>query len=265
MSEQKLNLTHKLFALLESMVSQLVIHEVDLSMPLPVLSLALTMPAGARELDFTVGTSVTELAVPEFSITVCDAVGEFERPTIQGGDTAAPTTVVLDEPLSGYSSPAVQAMDPEALYAKVHDFEQTVAPLRFKARCVVHELKYVLDKPLLYALKIEVPARVADATASALRLTVKKSPLNLLFLSQGEQLAFWKKALLQTRKEARKLDLLGIYPGVPYAVIERMRIDNFSKRLTFNFQSEAERKALVLHDIAVFNDLETMKAVIVIQ
>jgi hypothetical protein len=95
-------------------------------------------------------------------------------------------------------------------------------------------------------------------------LTAKKNAVDMHLLSREEQLAIWKRAVWQSRKEPRQLQLLGVYFGVPLAAIERMRIDSLSKRLNYNFSSTYQNPDIALKDVAIFSDDERKQIIVTI-
>jgi hypothetical protein len=267
MSDQKLSLQHKLFAAVERMVRDTPVHDANLRFPAAVddmdfsidvecADIEFHIPADITGVDFVMGAGKTHEIVEQLTQpAVIDAgMGKLEAKVIDEKVDTIENAHVHDEPI---------VLDTDA---RVTDF--------FKQHRIKPGLLYSttvkgVSIPALKPIAKNVMTDIAS-TASVKenlfffrRLIVRHKPVVLSFMTEKEQLVYWKWAVSQTGKEAKKLAMVGVFTGVPYDYIENIKINYSQKRLFYNFRARAFRPGEHLKDVALFNDLDTNKTIVV--
>jgi hypothetical protein len=266
MSEDKLKVQQKLFAAIEGMVKETRIKEVPLHFLTEVkpLTFSIDMKERCRGLDFSIPLSVTDM---EFSIKprMTCIVEEFAKPRVEDAAIAALETTVTDEPVEMFHSPTVFDADP-GLTTGTRDFFKSVGvDKKLKYNVSVKKIDLTAFKPKTYHLNFFIRPILRDNLGYFNRFTVAKKPVMMWLLAEKEQLHYWKKAVLKTRKDPRKLKLVAVYPGIPRDMVENIKINYASKCLNYNFKTSLRllKKDEPLKDMALFKDLETGKSIMV--
>jgi hypothetical protein len=175
---------------------------------------------------------------------------------------------VIDEPLQLTTTTRIVdffqqfAIDPGRLSSWLSTFTSPPGS-SFVKSIDIDRLKPTIHK--LPETKLKMAARVKENLAFFRRLAVQKKPVILSFLSEKEQLVYWKRAVTQTRKEARYLQILGVYTGVPYDCVENIKVNYSQKSLNYNFKVRSHRIQSEIRDIALFNDITQNKILMVVK
>ena len=103
--------------------------------------------------------------------------------------------------------------------------------------------------------KLKITTLVKEDIFYFRRLTLQKQPVRLSFLAEAEQLAYWKQAVRQSRKEPRQLQIAGLYNGIPYDCVENLKI-----KASPSFQGSRCQ----LKNIALLNDSTENKVLVVV-
>lgn len=266
MSEDKLNLQQKLFAVIEGMVKETAIKEVPLHFSTAVtpLTFSINMKDRCHGVDFSIPSSVTDM---EFSITprLTCIVEELVKPRVEDAAITALETRVADEPVEKFHSPAVFDADP-ALTTETRDFFKTVGmDKKLKYNASVKKIDLTAFKPKTYHLNFTIRPILRDNPGYFNRFTVAKKPVVMWLLAEKEQLHYWKKAVLKTRKDPKKLKMVAVYTGIPRDMVENIKINYTNKCLNYNFKTSLRllKKDEPLKDMALFKDLETGKTIMV--
>lgn len=262
MSEQGVTTAQKLFAIVDNWVRNLHIREWDVSVASAVADLPLLMRAHMRTLDYAMNAVTAELPPLETMTAVTDGLREFARPVVNEAGLDQLATTVHREDLRWTVTTA--ATDVSCLFvAGVHDFGRAFSSGTIHYEVKTREFPFRDLTISVSALALVVPAVIREQTAVVLRLPIRRAPLQLSFLSQGEQLSFWKAAIRQTKRTARDLRLVGVYPAVPMGLTEGMRIDSQHGDLLFQPTGGGTNRSNRLQDVAIFQDLIADRVVIV--
>ncbi len=272
MSDQELNLTRKLFAVVEGLVKETKVYDIDVDLESEFSTVS--------EADFSFEIDTGELA--------CDIPADI---------SGAPVTIPCEtlEILQQFNHPQVvdvsmEAIDPgvrdeevESIrFAEVHNLDDAIFS-GLDHSTPVHDLfkQFDLKSKLFYtttvkAVNIEklslktkdIPLKINAAVKENLyffrRLTVERDSAELSLLPEKEQLLFWKKAVAKTRKEPKYLKLIAVYTAVPYAYIETEKItmNPALETLSYHFKSKipGHRGDDGFKDVALFTLLSADSA-----
>ncbi|MGE5343283.1 MAG: hypothetical protein ACM3SY_17580 [Candidatus Omnitrophota bacterium] len=271
MSDQKLNLSHKVFAALERLVKDTVVWDAELTIPATCCDQELSLPQTCVAIDPAIPSAVVDLEESSLCIRAetQEIVDHLIHPTITDARMNALEAVVHDEPVGDIASATIHEvpLDLEtSSELRVHDFfkKYRIAPtLSYTATVKPIDIESL--KAPVHGIAVNLASRcfIRENVTFFHRLTVQHKPAVLSFLSERTQLGYWKRAVVQTKKEARKLDLIGIYWGVPYESIENIKINYSQKRLCYHFKAQALHSDIALKNIALFVDTDTQKTVVV--
>lgn len=265
MSETRLNLQQKLFAVIEGLIRDTEIHNLDLAIPAIVRSPEYFISCEVGELGFFLEAPVTEL---DFAMdaSVMEIIDQLIHPIIADAHIEALSSSVLDETVDAYHQPEIHD-EPVSLTTRVIDFfKEYHLDSRFHYDTHVAGLDFAFPPLSIRNLGLAIFPIIKENTSLFRRLRVESPPAELSFIKETEQLYYWKLAVGKTHREAKKLKLLGVYPGVPRWAVENMKINYTSRALTFTYNVLADpgrTKEGAQDSIAIFSDLETDKTIIV--
>jgi hypothetical protein len=262
MSEQELKLTQKLFALVERMVKETPVRQLDLDVGKHahrVFEWDFSFTTTLRDIQWHITTPVTELP---FSITTraIEIMDSFNKPRIVDAVMESLEAHVADVDVAGITCPVIHHFDDQLVLAttcKVNDF--------FKKFKINEKLLYTTTIHAIELKTITIPIKTIPLSITTTvkenlllfrRLIIERQPVELSFVTEKEQLLFWRNAVLKTKQEPRYLKLIGVYTGVPYYFIETEKItlnpsrNSLSYRFKFKLPGKMEEDSL--KDIALF-------------
>lgn len=213
-----------------------------------------SMDAGTAEVDFSIPTSTQE------------ALAELCNPTVQDARVESLEPEVIDEKVDTVSRVGIQSCSTD-IHTIVHDLFKTfnISPkMHYTTR--VKSVNPDHFKPRVFRFKFDssLQGRVREDIVFFKKLTVEQNPAVLTFVTEKEQLSYWRQAVIQTRKEPRQLKLLGVYPGVPYNAIEKIRVNFSHKSMCYNYKPGSSPRHVNPKNVALFTDLDTEKTVLVV-
>ena len=269
MSEEKLNLQQKLFAVIEGLVRETKIQELHPDIPAAVeeLSFAIKTTTHSQAFQFPARTQALDTTIPAETVEI---VQSFLQPQVTDAAISALQAAAVDENVAAVRDATVYDAPVQLTTDTVDFFSRFQINPNVKYTTTVKDVDFTglkVGKPR--SLNISVYPILRNNLELFKRFPVEKRPVILSFVSEEEQLHYWKKAVIKTRKEPRQLELVGVYTGIPRQYIENIRI-NFSNRcLNYNFKTTFDiginlrAKKEPLKDMAVFQDLETGKSIMV--
>jgi hypothetical protein len=264
MSEQKLKLPQKVFAAIERIIKDTRVKDADLSIVTTPAQMELEINANIAEISTVIPMDVLE---PLFNIEVNlkESIGELMNTTVQDAQMEALEAVVKDEKVESINTAALHD-EPLGIETTVWDFFKKfqIKPMQsYKAE--IKSVGFERVKTKIYRVPLRINTGIKENLPAFKRLVVFHKPVILNFLSEREQLEYWRMAVVQTRKEVKKLQLFGVYSGVPYSSIEKIKINYSKKRLCYNFKPRTAGKGSELNGVAIFNDTETNKTLLVVK
>jgi len=281
MSEEKLKLPQKLFAALERLIRETHVKDLDLGVTVTTAALDYSLRAVVRPLDFAVPVQVSQMPVTIESQTI-EIVHRFTHSPIQDASLQGLTAQVKEEPLETINTAAViseplDIVTTTAVYDLFKEYQIEPGHLSSalshssagaKSSRVVKTIDIDILKPRVHQVsqsKFNITAKVNENLALFRRLTLQKKNVILSFLSEKEQLVYWKRAVNQTKKEARHLQMIGVYTGIPYDCVENIKVNYSEQSMNYNFKARAQGSRCELKDIALFNDSSTNKILMVLK
>ncbi len=265
MSEAKLNVQQRLFAALETLVKQTRVKEVPLLFSTAVTPIPFSVDTAVHEMEWEVPVSIA--APPDFllDVRVAGGVEEITCPEVRDAEVSALSTGVIDVAVDTLHSVQLHEVAVDTLSTvPVRDFFADYQIKKMKYSTSVKTVNLASYSPGIRKLTTAIFPILKENVTFFRKLPVSAHPAELSYMSVKEQFYFWKKAVNKTRKEAKKLKLLGVYPGIPREAIENIKVSYSSRSLNYNFiPSYNHRKETPLVQIALFTDLETNKSVMV--
>ncbi|MCP5048780.1 MAG: hypothetical protein GY940_16535 [bacterium] len=267
MSDKELNLTRKLFAVVERLVHETPVHDIDMHIDTragkPGASivkepdLEFGVETGAIECDIPSGTVDMTFHIP---VETCEILQDFIQPRMGEASLEALEANVVDEKVEMIRQVIVHNLDDYITIdtaTPVYDFFKrfNIKPKLFYTTAV----KDIGTGKLTTTVKdlpVGVNVRIRENLAFFRRLTVERKAVELAYLDEKEQLSFWKLAVAKTGKDPRHLKITGVYTGIPYSCIETEKItmNPAQKTLSYRFKSNVpkNRDRDQLRDIALF-------------
>ena len=266
MSETKLNLQQRLFSVIESMVKETEVRDIPTDVPAVVetLDYAFRMEDVIQTLDFDITSTIDDVDI-SIEPEIVEIIGELACPQIGDAAISDLETEIVDEKVEEINCPGIFDVDTSLTtetkdFFKIFDVEK-----KLKYDTVVKALEPGDLTPGIKRLNLTIFPILKDNLPFFNSITVEKKPVVLSFLSEKEQLEYWKKAVLKTRRDVKQLKMIGVYTGIPRGRIDNIKI-NFSTRClnyTFKVSLGLYKKEGTLKDLALFQDLETGKSIMV--
>jgi hypothetical protein len=264
MSEQELSLTHRLFAVLERWVKETRVHGIEV-VPDPatgaVKTLDFTLDTEVAEVDYSIASGVQDQAFAIDAQTV-EIIQALIQPGVNDASMEDLEVKVQDEEVEHLITTEVH--DQETSFSslagtppRVHDLFNIykIKPKMFYSTSV----KSVAVRGWTTGVKdlpVGLAARIKENLLLAFRFQVERSPAQVSYVSEKDQLILWKKAVEKSKMEPKALKLIGIYPGVPFYFIqaEKISMNPARKTLTYRFKSKIPRSRdrSDLRDLALF-------------
>lgn len=266
MSETRLNLQQKLFAVIEAMVKETEVRDIPMDVPAAVETLDYAFPVEdtVHSMDFGIPFAVEDIET-SMEPQVVEIVGELNCPRIGEASISDLETKVMDEKVEEIHCPGIFDVD-TSLTAETKDFFKIFdVGKKLKYDTVVKSIEPGDLTPGIKRLNLTIFPILKENLPFFNSLTVEKKPVVLSFLSEKEQLEYWKKAVIKTRRDVKQLKMIGVYTGIPRGGIDNIKI-NFSTRClnyTFKMSLGLYKKQESLKDLALFQDLETGKSIMV--
>jgi hypothetical protein len=266
MSETRLNFQQKLFAVVESMVKETEVRDIPMDVPAAVetLDYAFRVEDTVHPVEFNISAAIEAVDI-SMEPEIVEIVGELACPRIGDAAISDLETAVVDEKVGEIHCPGIFDVDSSLTTETKDFFEIFGVGKRLKYNTVVKSIEPGDLTPGFKRLNLTIFPILKDNLPFFNSITVEKRPVVLSFLSEEEQLEYWKKAVLKTRKDVKQLKMIGVYTGIPRGCIDNIKI-NFSTRClnyTFKVSLGLYKKENTLKDLALFQDLETGKSIMV--
>jgi len=282
MSEEKLKLPQKMFAALERLIRETRVRELDLDYRVTAKTTDISMKTAVKPIAFALPATVTDIPVTITTQSI-EILSQFIHPDIFDSSLESLTTAVVDEQVESINTTAVveEPLEFSATTRVIDLFRQyRIDPRRLSSyiqsdsskpsrlTSLIRQVDFQLLKPGVHTLhqnKLKISAEIKENTVLFKRLTTQKKAVILSYLSEQEQLIYWRQAVLQTKKEPRQLQLIGVFTGIPYDYVENIKVNYRQKSLNYNFKvkSTPGKRSIQLKDIALFSDITTNKIIMV--
>lgn len=263
-----MNFQQKLFAVIEGMVKETDVKDIPLHVPAAVETLDYTidMDEKIHPMDFSVSTAVDEIE-PAIPAQIVEIVEQLTQPGIEDAALSDLQADVVDEKVDTIICPALLEADTH-LGTETKDFFKTFnvdKKLKYDTAVKGVDIAKLKPRTQIHNAKFTIRPVLKDNLPFFKRFTVNKKPVVLSFLGEREQLHYWKKAVEKTRKDVKKLKMVGIYTAVPRGSTENLKINFSTKSLNYNFKESFSlyKKEEPVQDLGLFEDLETGKSIMV--
>ncbi len=230
MSNQELKLTQKLFALVERMVNETPVRQLDLDIGKQVgavLEWDFSFSTTVNQIDWHISPTITGLPFV-IQTTTHEILEQFNHPPILDAAMENLHPQIADLDVAGIVNPTIHSYDDQ---------------ITINSTCIVHDFfkKFNVNEKLFYSAPIHslnvntittntknIPVTINTVVKENLflfrRQIVERQPVELSYLTEKEQLIFWRNAVLKTGQEPKYLSMIGVYTGIPYPYIETEKI-----------------------------------------
>ncbi len=262
MSDKKLNLSHKLAGVIDRLIKTTRVKEVDLN-----------TFKGMRSVNLRI-ESVIKRGVPfiAFNERVIDCViepqlfeviGNLKKNKVFTISLSELNTNIKAENLHiTYSGDVCDI--PTNINTKTEDvFKKFNISSKLNYKTKIRELNLRLFKPKILSVhRLDYP-RIIDNYYLIKKTIISKKSVKFDFLSEKEQLIYWRKAVIQTKRDPKGLELMGVYYDVPYYNIENFKIDFSMQKLSYRLKENTNTNKLKVCDIIIFRDISKKKGIII--
>ncbi len=260
MSGQKLKASHKIAAFLERMLRDIRVRDMEVAIPavsqeIPseirayVIDESVALNCDLVEMDTGFGSSVHSMGALSVDEITGISLKSFTTESVDIELKSITATTVEDENLR-IDAVALDYCDSDSFRIK---YKTRVRPIDFSGfSATVNWLN-----PLIYS-------KVKDNLFLIRKLKVRHSAVNMSYVGEKTQLKFWKKAVITTRKDPKKLELKGFFYGVPVDSIEKLAYDGMRGVLLYSYTQNYRKGVVKVKDVAVFHDVEKNERVVII-
>lgn len=260
MSGQKLKASHKIAAFIERMLRDISVKEIDVSVPSDTKSLSTRIDVQVADGNVDIGSDLIEMDT-DFGSTV----SSMEKLRVES---------VTGISLEGFTGECVSVDTDDLSRAVISEYDLSMVAVS-KDYCSKDELKlkYKTEvKPVSFsgfspAVKWVNPlifSMVKENLFLMRKLKVRHAAVNLSYVSEKLQLKLWRKAVLTTKKDPKKLELKGFFFGVPVNSIEKMAYDGVRGVLLYSYKQNYRKTSEPMKNVAVFRDVEKNERVVII-
>jgi hypothetical protein len=265
MPGQRLNIPQRLFSLLEKIFGECRVSEALLTFAGGTVPVPLAWACRPAEVALLCSVAVHSQEMAWSQVQVVDLLEKVERANVTDFLVGTEHPAIAENDLALLHSPPLAAVRLEMRPAVRDVFNKFNAKYFSSAADMVRgwELPHS-GRIAAKQVQLSLSSYVRENTALMRTMVIKRRPVILNYVAESEQLEFWKMAVEQTGKEPRRLELIGVYLGIPLERVESFRWDSQGNHLALVVSRSAPLAGLSENkDVALFRDLETQKAVMV--
>ncbi|MCP4217491.1 MAG: hypothetical protein GY765_22815 [bacterium] len=263
MSATGLNFQQKLFAVVEGLVKTTKVKDLDMDVPVQTYRLPFAVRTSVHTGNLEIKTTVN---APVFGITprITGELEVFNHPRITDAKISALDAVVKDEKVETINCTSIGDINFSIQCETVDFFSRFSYAGRPEYITSVKSIAVSDVKTPIHSLKPVIRPLVKDNLRYFNNYTVTNKSVVLSLVSEKKQLAYWRDAVLKTRKDPKRLELIGIFYGVPRGAVENLKINFSDKCLNYNFKNSRDNsREISLEQPALFRDLDNDKSIMV--
>ncbi len=199
----------------------------------------------------------------ELKTELVEIVGDLKDSPVTALTLSQFQAIVHDEPLDSFRDPKCQQI--QLLHRPpIKDiFKEYKVSRKLHYSASIRDIPISMKQPaILRARPLRFP-QVRENLYLIKRIRIKKKPACVYYLSEKKQLVYWRKAVLQSRKDPKKLEMIGIYYDIPSKQIDGFKIDYKTRQLSYRLKENISAKKLSVSDIIIFRDTEQNKGIII--
>ncbi len=173
-----------------------------------------------------------EIGRVEFSAVLHEVEAAIEADVAVSEGNSVIEVGVVDLPSPALETEVCSA-DARLGEARLREADPSLGPARSRGVELPKTTASVLRGP-------DAPStRVREGLSAAASLPVRRSSLSFFSLPADSRIGYWHELVSQVGKQARELELIGIFPAVPRAGVRRMGLKPETGRLNFWLDSAA--------------------------
>ncbi len=262
MSDQKLNISHKLAGVIDRLIKTTSVKSIDLNVFKGAYSANFNIEIKTKRVVPHISTD-TKVINCIFTPQLTEIIGSFSKPKVEKISLSEIKTEVKTENLYLIHSGNIANIS-TVVDVKVEDVFRKFnisSKLNYKTR--ISEFDFNNIKPKILNIgRLNYP-RVINNYYLVKNSIISKKTAQLFFLSQKEQLTYWRKAVMQTKLDPKELELIGVYYNVPYYNLQNFKIDFSQRELKYKLKENSVAKKIKVCDIIIFRDIEKKKGIII--
>jgi len=262
MPDKKLGLTHKFAGVIERLIKTT-----------EVKNLELNFFRGNKALKFNIAPKIKR-NIPHISYIeknmdfkiipeLIEIIGKFKENQTKTLSLSEFNTKIKTEPLNIFHTNNVFQINTSIKVKTENIFEKyNISPvLKYKTRIKCIDFNF-LKPVVLKAPSFKYPL-IRDNLYLIKKTIIYKKAVQVSFLSEEQQLTYWRKAVMQSKTEPKSLELIGVYYQVPYYSIENIKIDFKLKQLSYKLKENSVAKKIKEYDIIIFRDIIKKEGIII--
>lgn len=262
MSGQKLSLTQKLAGVIDRLIKTNYVKEFDLNIFNKVQYANLTIEPTIKKTIPNIEGDIRESSCV-INSQIIEIIGAIRNIKVENISLSELNTDIKAENLSIIHTGHLKRI-PVKIDIKIKDFFDTYnisSKLSYKTN--VKHLGINTFEPKINKIKNFNYPRIIDNYYLIKKCPTLKSSVQFNFLTEKEQLTYWRKAVTQTKRDPKNLELIGVYYQVPYYNIEQFKIDFNLRKLSYCLKENSVVKKIKVCDIIVFRDNIKKKGIII--
>jgi len=262
MSDKKLKLSHRIAGVIDRLIKTTKVKEVDLSVFKRNVSVPVIIESAVKRADLHLKYNpkfIEPTITPEL-IEIIDTLKNTSVISILLEDL---NVKIRREEFELFSSNDIFDLRTRFSAETVDFFKKYNISSKLNYKTKITKIDFDILKPKIYKLKsFKFPVIKENLYVIKKNIIVKKS-VSLSYLSEKQQLNYWRKAVIATKKEPKELELIGVYYNVPYYDIEKLKVDYKLKELSYKLKENIIAKKTRMCNIIVFRDIMEKKGVII--
>lgn len=262
MPDKKLKLSHKIAGVIDRLIKSTRVKTVDLSVLKGIISIPVIIESSRKRLipHITYNNKSINFNIQPVLIEI---IGVLNANKVNSVSLKDLKTNIKSEPLEIYHINNVYDMNTFFTTVSIDFFEEFKVSKKLSYRTKINNLSFSIIKPNIIKLHTFKFPIIKDNLFLIKRYRITKKSVQLSYLSEKQQLNYWRRAVITTRKEPKLLEFIGVYYQVPYYDIEKMKVNYKLKELSYNLKENIIAKKTRICNIIVFRDIIEKKGVII--
>jgi hypothetical protein len=262
MSDKKLKLSHKIAGVIDRLIKTTRVKTINLSVLKGIGDLPVSINFSIKRVSPYISYNPSYL---EFQIhpELIEIVGTLKNNKTMSVSLEDLKTAVKDEPLAVYHSNSVLKVNTYFAATKVDFFEEFKVARKLKYKTKIKDISSHFAVPKINNLESFKFPMIKENLYYIKKQKIIQKTVQLTYLTEKQQLNYWRRAVISTKKEPKKLEFIGVYYQVPYYDIEKIKINYKLKELSYVLKENIIAKKTRICNIIVFRDIAEKKGVII--
>ena len=256
------DIKQKIFAAIEKIVRNLKVNDLPTDMYTKSNYFFYNLFTENRNMDFEIVSEVNE-SLNELNANINDSMKDIKKPKLITIDFNFLKLKISEVNFNMFNNFKIRSK--ELLFIpKVNNSlksDQNVFKLKYKAN--VRSMKLNLKDLNIRRYVLKFDSNIKEDITIIRLVNTKRNPVILSFLSEEEQLKFWKVAIVNMKKKPKQIELLSIFRNIVLDYIEKVKYDSSKNKLSYCFKLTNPKKNVKKFDVGIFKDIDNNKAFMV--